>query len=36
MQRQLALEVPEKPPPEYEALNWDEARKLASEGVEFG
>lgn len=36
LQRQLALEVPEKPPPEYEALSWDEARKLASEGVEFG
>ena len=36
MQRQLAVQVPEKPPPEYEALSWDEARKLASEGVEFG
>jgi peptidoglycan/xylan/chitin deacetylase (PgdA/CDA1 family) len=33
---QLGIEVPGRPPPEYEALAWDDVRRLAEEGVEFG
>lgn len=33
---QLGIEVPADPPPEHEALTWDEVRRLAAEGVEFG
>jgi peptidoglycan/xylan/chitin deacetylase (PgdA/CDA1 family) len=36
LQRQLGVELPERPPAEYEPLTWQEVRKLAAEGVEFG
>jgi peptidoglycan/xylan/chitin deacetylase (PgdA/CDA1 family) len=32
----LDVEVPGVPPPEWEALKWDEVRTLSREGVEFG
>jgi peptidoglycan/xylan/chitin deacetylase (PgdA/CDA1 family) len=36
LQRQLGVELPERPPAEYVSLAWHEVRKLAAEGVEFG
>jgi len=30
------LDIPQQPPPEHAALTWDEVRRLASQGVEFG
>lgn len=32
----LGVEFPAQPPPEYEALHWDEVRELSRAGVEFG
>jgi peptidoglycan/xylan/chitin deacetylase (PgdA/CDA1 family) len=32
----LGITLPEEPPAEYQPLAWEEVRRLASEGVEFG
>ncbi len=32
----LGIVLPSEPPPEYRPLFWDEVRRLAAEGVEFG
>lgn len=34
--RTLGVTIPAGPPPEYGPLSWDEVRRLASAGVEFG
>jgi peptidoglycan/xylan/chitin deacetylase (PgdA/CDA1 family) len=34
--RTLHVEVPATPTPEFEPLSWEEARRLARDGVEFG
>jgi peptidoglycan/xylan/chitin deacetylase (PgdA/CDA1 family) len=36
LQQQLGVWVPEQPPADYRPLSWDEVRKLAADGVEFG
>ena len=36
LQRELRIQMPVVPPPEDEALTWDDVRSLAGEGVEFG
>lgn len=36
LQRELRIQIPVVPPPEDEALTWDDVRSLAAEGVEFG
>jgi peptidoglycan/xylan/chitin deacetylase (PgdA/CDA1 family) len=32
----LGIQLPEKAPPEYEALQWNEVREMAAGGIEFG
>jgi peptidoglycan/xylan/chitin deacetylase (PgdA/CDA1 family) len=34
--RLLQVELPDRAPPEYQPLSWDEVRSLAASGVEFG
>ena len=36
LRRLLGVGLPEGPPAGYEPLSWDEVRRLASDGVEFG
>jgi peptidoglycan/xylan/chitin deacetylase (PgdA/CDA1 family) len=36
LQRQLGVPVPDHPSAEYKLLSWDDVRKLAADGVEFG
>lgn len=36
LRKQLEVEVPEHAPADYASLSWDEVRKLAAVGVEFG
>jgi peptidoglycan/xylan/chitin deacetylase (PgdA/CDA1 family) len=36
LQQQLGVRLPDQPSAEYQPLSWDEIRKLAVDGVEFG
>jgi peptidoglycan/xylan/chitin deacetylase (PgdA/CDA1 family) len=36
LQQQLAVELPNRIPSEYEPLRWEDVRKLSAAGVEFG